>query len=201
MNVQSQKSELILGGQKSGKSRLAEDRARAWGAQSPAHRSVLIATGLAYDDEMQGRIARHQADRLSRLPGVQCVEEPVQLGAALRSASNPHTLVVIDCLMMWLTNLLMPVKADFLKQNEPLAGINTAQYAIELIADLHSSLSKASGPVVIVSNEIGLGVIPMGREVRQFVDELGKLNQAMARQCERVTLMAAGCALTLKGSV
>jgi adenosylcobinamide kinase / adenosylcobinamide-phosphate guanylyltransferase len=193
--------ELILGGQKSGKSRLAEDRARAWGAQSPTHRIVVIATGLAYDDEMQQRIARHQADRLIRLPGVQCVEEPVQLGAALRAASNPHTLVVIDCLMMWLTNLLMPAENDFYKQNRPVAGINTAQGAIELIANLRQALAEAGGPVVMVSNEIGLGVIPLGREVRQFVDELGKLNQAVAQQCDRVTLMAAGCALTLKGSV
>lgn len=193
--------ELILGGQKSGKSRLAEDRARAWGAQSPAHRVVMIATGLAYDDEMQKRIARHQADRSVRLPGVQCVEEAVQLGVALNAVSNPQTLVVIDCLMMWLTNLLMPVEDDFFKLNRPLAGINPAQSATELIANLQQSLSTASGPVVMVSNEIGLGVIPLGREVRQFVDELGKLNQAVAQQCDRVTLMAAGCALTLKGSV
>ena len=192
--------ELILGGQKSGKSRLAEGRARAWLAQSPAHRAVVIATGLAYDEEMQERIKRHQEDRLIRLPGVQCVEEPVQLGAALQAASNAHTLVVIDCLMMWLTNLLMPAEEDVFKKNSSLAGVNTAQGAIELIANLQQSLASASGPVVMVSNEIGLGVIPMGREVRQFVDELGKLNQSIARQCERVTLMAAGCALTLKGT-
>ena len=193
--------ELILGGQKSGKSRLAEERARAWLSQSPSHKAVVIATGLAYDDEMQGRIARHQADRLIRLPGVQCVEESVQLGAALRAASNPHTLVVIDCLMMWLTNLLMPADPAIFKQNKPLVQADIAQVAIELIVDLRQSLSTVSGPVVMVSNEIGLGVIPLGREVRHFVDELGKLNQAVARQCDRVTLMAAGCALTLKGSV
>lgn len=193
--------ELILGGQKSGKSRLAEDRARAWGEQSTAHRVVLIATGLAYDDEMQGRIARHQADRLIRLPGMQCVEESVQLGAALRAVSNSHTLVVIDCLTMWLTNLLMPSEDALFAKKEPIAGVNVEKRATELIVELQEALAQGRGPVVIVSNEIGLGVIPLGREVRRFVDELGKLNQAVARQCTRVTFMAAGCALTMKESL
>ncbi len=191
--------ELILGGQKSGKSRLAEDRARAWLVQSTSHRAVLIATGLAYDDEMRQRIARHQADRLVRLPHMQCVEEPVQLGDALRAASNAQTLVVIDCMTMWLTNLLMPADSENFKQKVPVAGVSSAQSATELIAYLLSTLGDVRGPVVLVSNEIGLGVIPLGREVRQFVDELGKLNQALARQCERVSLMAAGCALKMKG--
>lgn len=190
--------ELILGGQKSGKSRLAEDRARAWLSQSASHKAVLIATGLAHDEEMRQRIARHQADRLARLPEWRCVEEPVQLGAALSAASDAQTLVVIDCLTMWLTNLLMPVSDAFLEKKWRIAGMNTAQTAIDLIVSLQDALAQAKGPVVIVSNEIGLGVIPLGREVRQFVDELGILNQAIAARCERVTLMAAGCALTLK---
>ncbi len=191
--------ELILGGQKSGKSRLAEDRARAWLAQSSSHKAVLIATGLAHDDEMRQRIARHQADRLVRLPALRCVEEPVQLGDALRAASNAQTLVVIDCMTMWLTNLMMPADFENFKQKVPVAGVSPAQSATESIASLLSALGDVKGPVVLVSNEIGLGVIPLGREVRQFVDELGKLNQALARQCERVSLMAAGCALALKG--
>jgi adenosylcobinamide kinase / adenosylcobinamide-phosphate guanylyltransferase len=191
--------ELILGGQKSGKSRLAEERARAWLAQSDQHRAVLIATGLAHDDEMRERIARHQSDRLIRLPALHCIEEPVQLGAALRAASDAHTLVVIDCLTMWLTNLLMPAEEAFPKEKEALAGYDPAQFAIDLIVGLNAALAQANGSVVVVSNEIGLGVIPLGRDVRHFVDELGKLNKAVAAQCERVTLMAAGCALSLKG--
>ncbi len=202
--------ELILGGQKSGKSRLAEERVRAWLAQSSSLTSalssprsaVLIATGLAHDEEMRQRIARHQADRLLRLPVLRCVEEPLQLGDALRAASNPTSLVVIDCMTMWLTNLLMPSDEAIFKRNEQFAGVLPAQNAIDLIAVLHDALAQiaqANGHVVIVSNEIGLGVIPLGAEVRHFVDELGKLNQALAAQCERVTLMAAGCALTLKG--
>ena len=194
--------ELILGGQKSGKSRLAEERARAWLSQSPLHKAVLIATGLAHDAEMKERIARHQADRLLRLSALRCVEEPVQLGAALLANSDAQTLVVIDCITMWLTNLLMPVEQGIFKSNEPFAGILPARSATDLIVSLHDVLAQVAqmnGHVVMVSNEIGLGVIPLGAGVRKFVDELGKLNQALALQCERVTLMAAGCALTLKG--
>lgn len=196
--------ELILGGQKSGKSRWAEERARAWLAQSASpslpHAAVLIATGLAHDEEMGERIARHQADRLVRLPELQCVEEPVELGRRLAEVSDAKTLVVVDCLTMWLTNLLMPSEEAIFKKNRALPVIERAQYATEFIASLLQALKAARGPVVLVSNEIGLGVIPLGHEVRLFVDELGKLNQAVAAQCERVTLMAAGCALTLKGA-
>jgi adenosylcobinamide kinase / adenosylcobinamide-phosphate guanylyltransferase len=193
--------ELILGGQKSGKSRLAEERAREWLLQSSSHTAVLIATGLAHDEEMQERIARHQADRLTRLPAMRCLEEPLQLGEALRATADAKTLVVVDCLTLWLTNLLMPLKKPFGKENKGVAPVFIEEFAIEMIVDLKQCLSQAAGPVVLVSNEIGLGVIPLGREVRQFVDELGKLNQAVAAQCERVTLMAAGCALTLKGEI
>jgi adenosylcobinamide kinase / adenosylcobinamide-phosphate guanylyltransferase len=191
--------ELILGGQKSGKSRLAEGRARVWLAQSQQHRAVLIATGLAHDEEMGERIVRHQADRLVRLPGLECVEEPVELERRLAEIADANTLVIVDCLTMWLTNLLMPSEEVIFKENRALPVIERAQHATELIASLLQALKTAQGPVVLVSNEIGLGVIPLGRDVRLFVDELGKLNQAVAAECERVTLMAAGCALSLKG--
>jgi adenosylcobinamide kinase / adenosylcobinamide-phosphate guanylyltransferase len=190
--------ELILGGQKSGKSRLAEERARAWLSQSPSHQVVLIATGLAHDHEMSERIERHQADRKQRLPQLLCIEEPWHLGAALLANSDSQTLVVIDCITMWLTNLLMPVADDFSDKKRQFPHVPRAKFAIESIANFHAALGACSGPVVMVSNEIGLGVIPLGQGVRHFVDELGKLNQAIAAQCTRVTLMAAGCALTMK---
>jgi adenosylcobinamide kinase / adenosylcobinamide-phosphate guanylyltransferase len=201
--------ELILGGQKSGKSVAAESRARAWLEASPAHRAVLVATGLAHDEEMRQRIARHQADRAARLPALRCVEEPVQIAQKLQALSDAQTLVIVDCLTMWLTNLLMPAhhsakntsKSAFLEEKGLLPGTKSSVFAIELIASMPSVLSSCKGPVVLVSNEIGLGVIPLGHEVRQFVDELGKLNQALAHACERVTFMAAGCALTIKGQV
>ena len=183
------RSEFILGGQRSGKSRRAETLAADWLAAAPAHRALLIATAQAWDDEMRDRIARHQIDRAERVPGMVTVEESFALSDALRRGSAPQTLVVIDCLTLWLTNLLMPLDpADALNH----AGVNAATEA------LCAAIADARGPVVLVGNEIGLGVIPLGREVRVFVDALGRLNQAVAACCERVTFMAAGLPLTLK---
>ena len=187
------RSELILGGQKSGKSRRAELLARQWLAQSPAHRALLIATGQAWDDEMRERIARHQRERATRVPGLATLEEPCDLASALARHSAPDTLVVVDCLTLWLTNLLMPADAVHCEENKPPAPVEPAQTAPLFIA-----IEQAVGPVVLVGNEIGLGVIPMGREVRAFVDALGRLNQDVAAACQRVTLMAAGLPLTLK---
>ncbi len=183
-------SELILGGQKSGKSRRAELLAAQWLAQDPAHRAVLIATAQPWDEEMRQRIARHQADRAERVPGMRTVEAPLALAEALQAHSRADTLVVVDCLTLWLTNLLMPAEPI---QKVPAARAETAQ-----VASLLRAISQAPGPVVLVGNEIGLGVIPLGREVRAFVDALGRLNQDVAAACQRVTLMAAGLPLHLK---
>jgi adenosylcobinamide kinase / adenosylcobinamide-phosphate guanylyltransferase len=191
--------ELILGGQKSGKSRRAEEAARQWLAASPVHKAVLIATAQAGDDEMRERIARHQADRALRVPQMQLVQEPLHLAQAIRTHSRSDTMVVVDCLTLWLTNWLMPaeaLKSHFSDTNRPLAQENTAQAASLLIA-----IENCQGPVVLVSNEIGQGVVPMGREVRAFVDTLGRLHQDLAQRCERVTLMVAGYPVTVKGAV
>ncbi len=183
--------EFILGGQKSGKSRRAEQRAIDWLAAAPGtHCAVLIATAQAYDDEMQERIVRHQADRAERVPGMRTIEEPIELARAIVTQSAPETLVVIDCLTLWLTNLLMPVRSETAR---PVTRTPSAHATMLLIA-----LREARGPVVLVGNEIGLGVIPLGRETRAFVDALGRLNQDVATACGRVTLMAAGLPLSLK---
>ena len=196
--LQVARSELILGGQKSGKSRRAEALALAWLAQSPTHQAVLIATAQPWDEEMCERIARHQQDRAARVPGMQTLEEPLQLAQALARHSQPQTLVVVDCLTLWLTNWLMPVEnaenSRNKEENMPVAQYPRAQAAMILIA-----IEAAAGPVVLVGNEIGLGVIPLGRETRAFVDALGGLNQDVAKVCERVTFMAAGLPLSLKG--
>jgi adenosylcobinamide kinase/adenosylcobinamide-phosphate guanylyltransferase len=181
--------ELILGGQKSGKSRRAELLAKDWLLQSPKHKAILIATAQPWDEEMQQRIERHRQDRAERVPGLATVEEPLQLVQTIARLSQPDTLLVVDCLTLWLTNMLMP--ADV--KNTPIASDFIAYSAMLSVA-----ISKSKGPVVIVSNEIGLGVIPMGREVRAFVDALGKLNQSMAQVCDKVTFMAAGLPLSLK---
>ncbi len=194
---------LIVGGQKSGKSRHAEERAAAWLAAGPAHRAVLVATATAGDPEMQARIERHRADRASRLPAMVTVEEPIALAVAVEAHSRSDTLLVVDCLTLWLSNLQCgsnASKAENSESNMPEAIVNQAQLAInrEAIDHFVEALACCEGPVVMVSNEIGLGVVPMGPEVRAFVDALGLLNQRIAAASEEVILMAAGLPLTLK---
>jgi len=129
---------------------------------------------------------------------MQTVEAPLHLGQALQAYSNAQTLVVVDCLTLWLTNWMMPMQgveqaASEDQPNQALALDWQAQRALFL-----EVLPQCPGPVVVVGNEIGLGVIPLGREVRAFVDALGTLNQDVARVCSRATLMAAGLPLQLK---
>ncbi|WP_101048505.1 bifunctional adenosylcobinamide kinase/adenosylcobinamide-phosphate guanylyltransferase [Macromonas nakdongensis] len=183
------RSELIVGGQKSGKSVRAERLARAWLAQEAGHRALLLATAEPWDGEMRERIARHQRERAERVPGLQTLEEPDDLAGAIARESRTDLLLVVDCLTLWLTRLLMPAHGE---------GLAPAAVA-ERVQALLDAVAQAPGPVVLVSNEIGLGVIPLGREVRAFVDALGRLNQRAAAVCERVTLMAAGLPLCLKG--
>ena len=190
------RSELILGGQKSGKSRRAELLARAWLAGNDRHQAVLIATAQPWDAEMAARIARHQADRAARVPGLRTVEEPLALPQAIQAHSRPDTLLVVDCLTLWLTNWRMPMHPVAAPDSESNQAAGHA--SIEAVALLLEAISAAPGPLVLVGNEIGLGVIPMGAEVRAFVDALGRLNQQVAEVCARVTLMAAGLPLTLK---
>jgi adenosylcobinamide kinase/adenosylcobinamide-phosphate guanylyltransferase len=179
------RSELILGGQKSGKTRRAEDLAAAWLAASPSHRAVYIATAQAWDDEMRERIARHRLDRARRVPRMETVEEAHELAHAIGAHSRADTLIVVDCLTLWLTARLMP------------AGGEAKQVQGD---EISRALARCAGPIILISNEIGSGVVPMGRDSRAFVDALGSLNQAAAAACERVTLMSAGLALTLKGA-
>jgi len=191
-DVKFARSELILGGQKSGKSRRAELLARDWLSASSDHQAVLIATGQAHDEEMSARIARHRLERTERVPGMSTVEEPLLLAEKIAELSNSKTLLVVDCVMLWLVNWLMPMGASN-------AGISSVEYEGQA-ARLTEVINNAPGPIVLVSNEIGLGVIPMGQQVRAFVDALGVLNQRIAAVCDRVTLVAAGLPLTLKGA-
>ena len=176
--------ELVLGGQKSGKSRHAEMRAAQWLALAPQRRATLIATARADDAEMAQRIARHRSDRAQRVPQLLTVEEPLDLAATLARHSSPDTLVVVDCLTLWLSNHLFPL------DSKPDAAP---------VAALLAAVAGARGPLVFVSNEIGLGVIPMGAQVRAFVDALGLLHQQLAQHCAQVTLMVAGLPLAVKG--
>lgn len=180
-------NEMILGGQRSGKSRCAEQRAAAWLAL-PSRSAVLLATARAGDEEMRLRITHHRLQRAERVPQLECEEVPIDLAQAIFRHSAPGRLVVIDCLTLWLTNLLMPLDGD------PLDDIEWDRVR-ETLCD---AISEASGPVLLVSNEIGLGTSPMSREARHFVDQLGRLHQAIAARCDRVTLMVAGIEVPVK---
>ena len=177
--------ELILGGARSGKSRCAEQRAAAWLA-SPGHRATLLATATAGDEEMAQRIARHRTDRAHRVPQLLVREVPLALPEALAEA-GPGQLLVVDCLTLWMTNLHMPMDGG------PLFDAPAREGA------LIDALAALRCDVVLVSNEIGLGVMPQSPETRRFIDALGRLHQQVAALCERVTLMVAGLELALKG--
>lgn len=181
--------ELLLGGARSGKSRAAEQRAAAWLASDTAHRATLIATALPGDDEMAQRIERHRADRAIRVPALACVEAPQALGETIRRLACPGRLLVVDCLTLWLTQCLMP----------PTGALMQATDWPEHQASLIDAMRDSVSPLVLVSNEIGMGVMPMSREARACVDALGHLHQAVAAHCARVTLMVAGCELRVKG--
>lgn len=174
------RSELVLGGQKSGKTRRAEDLAAVWLAQDAAHRATYIATAQAWDGEMRERIERHRQDRAQRVPRMETVEEPHELARAIGAHSRADTLIVVDCLTLWLTARLMPAPGEAEETR------------------LADAIARCAGPIILISNEIGQGVVPAGPDSRNFVDALGTLNQEAAAACERVTLMSAGIALTLK---
>jgi adenosylcobinamide kinase/adenosylcobinamide-phosphate guanylyltransferase len=176
---------LILGGQRSGKSRQAERLARAWLDQGPHHEVLVVATARASDDEMRERIERHRRDRD---PAFAVVESPLALGAALRAHGAPHRLIVVDCLTLWVSQVLMP-------HGLPDAQGEMADWAA-LRADLLSAMVELASPLVLVSNEIGAGVVPLGAEVRRVVDELGRLHQDVAQRCDQLTWMVAGQAFT-----
>jgi adenosylcobinamide kinase/adenosylcobinamide-phosphate guanylyltransferase len=179
--------QLILGGQRSGKSRCAELRAASWLATA-GREAVLVATALAGDGEMHERIVRHRLDRAARVPGLATVEEPRALAQAVLRHSRPGCLVLVDCLTLWLTNLLMPLHGEPLGEHGWVAERD----------GLCEALRQAAGPVVLVSNEIGLGLTPMDRETRRFVDALGWLHQSVAGACSEVTLMVAGIEVPVK---
>ena len=159
---------LVLGGARSGKSRFAE------GLLSGERERTYLATGRAWDDEMRERIARHRADRGE---GWRTVEEPIDLVGALRAASGA---VLVDCLTLWVTNLMM-------------ADADPDAAADELVA----ALSDVS-TVVFVSNEVGLGIVPGDAMSRAFRDHAGRLHQSLAAACDAVFFVAAGLPLKLK---
>ena len=177
--------ELILGGARSGKSRLAERQAAAAGLA--VH---VIVTAEALDDEMRVRIARHQADRPA---GWTVCEAPRALAAALAAAAAADRCVVVDCLTLWLANLL-----DGAEALPPGAGADLLPAFARERAALLELIPRLPGRVIFVANEVGLGLVPETPLGRLFRDEAGRLNQAVAALCPRVVFVAAGLPLVLK---
>lgn len=168
---------LILGGVRSGKSHLAETLATRSGL-----RVIYLATAGAGDGEMHARIAQH---RLQRPAHWQTVEERIALATRLREHAADDTCLLVDCLTLWLTNLLCTEdEAQLLREREALIA----------------ALPDLPGRILFVSNEIGLGVVPMGVLSRRYLDEAGVLHQRLAERCEQVIFSVAGLPQVLKGA-
>lgn len=166
--------EFILGGARSGKSAFAQQRATASGLKV-----IYLATAQAGDAEMVERIALHRADRPSDWG---LVEEPLALAAALRAHATPGHCLLVDCLTLWLSNLL--AAGDARLSSEAGALLET--------------LPTLPGCILLVSNEVGQGIVPANSLARRFRDEAGRLHQAVAARCDRATFIIAGLPLTLK---
>ncbi len=167
---------LFLGGARSGKSRLAERLAHQSGLER-----LYIATADAFDDEMRRRIAQHQVDRAGQ--GWRTCEERLALAEVIRKEAGPSRVLLIDCLTLWLTNVMLGEH-----------DVGAAQH------ELIDALKAAAGPVILVSNELGLGLVPETPLGRRFRDAQGRLNQAVAATVPHVVFVAAGLPLVLKGS-
>lgn len=179
--------ELILGGARSGKSLLAEKRAAASG-----RRVVYLATAQARDGEMARRIAHHRERRPADWGSV---EETLHLAARLRELAAADSCVLVDCLTLWLSNLLFAGQAA--TQAEAGEPIDCPLFRDETNA-LIELLPQLPGHIILVSNEVGWGIVPMHPVSRLFADEQGRLNQRVAAVCDQVTLVAAGLPLSLK---
>jgi adenosylcobinamide kinase / adenosylcobinamide-phosphate guanylyltransferase len=168
---------LILGGVRSGKSRLAEQMAAVSGLAV-----TYIATAESHDAEMQARISHHREHRPAHWI---TVEEPVRLAAALREHASPDRCLLVDCLTLWVTNLLLaPAEHTFAQER----------------AAFLAALPDLPGHIILVSNETGMGITPLGELSRRFADESGWLHQEVAAICDRVVLTVAGLPLYLKGT-
>lgn len=190
---------FFLGGARSGKSSMAE--ALASSIENDMDKSVIyVATAKDYspsnehDSEMQSRIAHHQASRPKHW---RLVEEPMQLGQVIEQYSASKTCLLIDCLTLWVTNCLLEIerKRD-LEASTDHSAIWQSQKQ-QFLTALQNSAS-AGHHIIIVSNEVGHGIVPMGELSRQFVDESGWLHQAVAQIADEVNFVMAGLSLPMK---
>ena len=181
---------LVLGGARSGKSAFAERLALDSGKEI-----VYIATArnAGSDSEMNERISHHRARRPAHWT---TVEQPMALAAELSRWCAPQRLVLVDCLTLWLSNLMFEDGTLY----PDVGTIALPQRFHDERADLLHALGQAGCDIVLVSNEVGMGIVPFGAISRCFADEAGRLNQAAAAICDRAVLLVAGLPLTLKGA-
>ncbi len=166
---------LITGGSRSGKSRYALELAEKYTTKT------FIATAQPFDEEMRARIAKHQEERDSSFV---TIEEPINLGKAFCSLPANTEVVVVDCLTVWLGNLMHRAESDTEDYPEVTSFLNV--------------LEAPPCDLILVSNEVGMGIIPDNRLSRRFKDLAGNLNQEVAKQADKVVLMVSGCALNVK---
>jgi adenosylcobinamide kinase/adenosylcobinamide-phosphate guanylyltransferase len=178
MNKQDRPALLVIGGARSGKSGFAQRQVEARAA-AECLEPVFVATAHAYDDEMADRIATHVAARDARW---RTLEAPYDLSRAIAAAAQPGRILLVDCLTLWLSNLL-------------LRGDDLEAASLGLVA----ALRDLPAPIVLVSNEVGWGIVPENALARRFRDAQGRLNQQIAAACPTVVLVAAGLPLVLKG--
>ncbi|RED47668.1 bifunctional adenosylcobinamide kinase/adenosylcobinamide-phosphate guanylyltransferase [Aestuariispira insulae] len=167
----------VCGGARSGKTGYAQKMVEEIAATAGLAK-IYIATAQAWDAEMADRIQRHQSERG---PDWQTAEAPMDLPEKILELSNPETILLVDCLTLWLTNIL-------------LAERNIDAQRIALVA----AIEGAKGPVVLVSNEVGMGIVPENALARRFRDEAGWVNQAVAKAADKAVLVASGLPVILK---
>jgi adenosylcobinamide kinase/adenosylcobinamide-phosphate guanylyltransferase len=185
---------LVLGGARSGKSRFAEQEAIASGKNV-----VYVATATVYDDEMQQRINRHIDDRPDHWL---TIEEPLLLAQVVKKHAGENVCILVDCLTLWLTNVLMAEQDSSVNIGQEASLSEARQLDVKSLSEykeeLLETLASVPGQIVLVSNEVGQGIVPMGALSRRFVDEAGWLHQDIARIADKVTLVVAGLPMVLK---
>jgi len=169
---------FVIGGCRSGKSNYALDTAE----QMPGDKKIFIATCLPKDDEMKQRIARHQEQRSQTWT---TVEEPVHLHESITKISRKATVILVDCLTLWITNIMLEAGNEKKIESH--------------VSKLIHALAAADCPVILVSNEVGTGIVPENILARQFRDVMGQVNQAVAQYAQKVVWMVAGIPVTIKG--
>jgi adenosylcobinamide kinase/adenosylcobinamide-phosphate guanylyltransferase len=168
---------FVTGGARSGKSTFAQEM-----AENIEGKRLFIATAEAFDEEMKKRILKHKEQRGDRWD---TLEEPIRIGDSLRSAEGSYKTVLVDCLTVWMSNILIKYSG----RDEEMSGVAD---------EFFSGLEKFSGIAIAVSNEVGMGIVPDNKLAREYRDRLGYLNQKMAKAADEVYFLCSGIPIKIK---